>query len=679
MRTDRGQSTYILPFRWEVVLWACVALLCGMPTRAETVVRIQGLAADELARVEDALHPRLEFVRERAPSEWRADDAAYFLRRLLIRRGYPEAEVRWRLAEGGITLMVQAGPRYRVGTVRATAPTVLTADQVREYFLQPLITKEAVRADQAPYMQDYLVTGSVNVENYLRSIGYWNAVVDVVQARAQPASGTYAVDLSVQEGAQLQLLAPQYEGVTEEQRHFFTQAAMEYVGRPATTQALNALRTVVETYYADNGYQFAQVGMLAEHGEVATQLVFRVDSGRQYRVGQVWVEGTERTKPRRVRRYFNKERGENYDQAEIDQIVKRIISTGAYTSVVVKPITPDRAVPIVDLRVEVEEAPAKMLRFYAGMGNYEGYILGAGYSDRNFRGDLRRLYAGAEYSGRGLLGQVGIFQPRLFNSPVDANLRSYVVERYNDGYDILKTGLEAELHLRPERYYNARAYWTAEYATITSSALTPAELGEDDYLVTRLGIEQELDLRDSQIAPRHGFHTRLLLEAGAIAAGEENSFLRAEWENSYRYQLREQDQLMARFLISGVEFNDSRMAPIDVHLFAGGVNSHRGYESRELGPTSLTGSPLGGEAYWVASLQYARSVAPPLEALLFLDAGQVYDDLSAFSFSSPSLAVGLGIRLDLPIGPVRLEYGYNLTRPAGAPAGTLHFSIGTSF
>ncbi|NJR42966.1 MAG: BamA/TamA family outer membrane protein [Akkermansiaceae bacterium] len=43
------------------------------------------------------------------------------------------------------------------------------------------------------------------------------------------------------------------------------------------------------------------------------------------------------------------------------------------------------------------------------------------------------------------------------------------------------------------------------------------------------------------------------------------------------------------------------------------------------------------------------------------------------------LAAGMGLRLDLPIGPVRLEYGYNLTRNPGEPAGTIHFAIGAAF
>ena len=48
-------------------------------------------------------------------------------------------------------------------------------------------------------------------------------------------------------------------------------------------------------------------------------------------------------------------------------------------------------------------------------------------------------------------------------------------------------------------------------------------------------------------------------------------------------------------------------------------------------------------------------------------------------FASPEIAVGMGIRLDLPVGPIRFEYGHNLTRDEGEPSGTWHFAIGTAF
>jgi outer membrane protein insertion porin family len=74
-----------------------------------------------------------------------------------------------------------------------------------------------------------------------------------------------------------------------------------------------------------------------------------------------------------------------------------------------------------------------------------------------------------------------------------------------------------------------------------------------------------------------------------------------------------------------------------------------------------------------------REVSDPIKAVVFFDAGQVYSDFADYGFSDPSYAVGIGLRIDLPIGPVRLEYGHNLNRKDGEPSGMLHFAIGTTF
>ena len=42
-------------------------------------------------------------------------------------------------------------------------------------------------------------------------------------------------------------------------------------------------------------------------------------------------------------------------------------------------------------------------------------------------------------------------------------------------------------------------------------------------------------------------------------------------------------------------------------------------------------------------------------------------------------AIGLGLRFNLPVGPIRLEYGHNMTQDEGEPSGTWQFAIGIAF
>jgi outer membrane translocation and assembly module TamA len=119
--------------------------------------------------------------------------------------------------------------------------------------------------------------------------------------------------------------------------------------------------------------------------------------------------------------------------------------------------------------------------------------------------------------------------------------------------------------------------------------------------------------------------------------------------------------------------------PIDLRYFLGGPGSVRSFPQRELGPRNSENIPRGGEAYWIANAEYVHQISGPLKAVAFTDVGTLSADFSSFDLSAFDVAVGLGIRLDLPIGPVRLEYGHNLTQDPGEPTGAFHFAIGVPF
>ena len=130
----------------------------------------------------------------------------------------------------------------------------------------------------------------------------------------------------------------------------------------------------------------------------------------------------------------------------------------------------------------------------------------------------------------------------------------------------------------------------------------------------------------------------------------------------------------------GLVTGDGADFPIDLRYFNGGARSVRSFPERELGPSAGAGNyPTGGDAYWASNLELIRQLAGPVKLVGFLDAGsrsQKYSDIAA---ADVELAAGLGLRLDLPIGPVRLEYGFNLTQRPGDPTGTFHFAIGAAF
>ncbi|HAB15239.1 MAG TPA: outer membrane protein assembly factor BamA, partial [Verrucomicrobiales bacterium] len=129
------------------------------------------------------------------------------------------------------------------------------------------------------------------------------------------------------------------------------------------------------------------------------------------------------------------------------------------------------------------------------------------------------------------------------------------------------------------------------------------------------------------------------------------------------------------------------VVPIFNRWYLGGMYSLRGFEFREVGPKQpLTGEPTGGGTYWFGSAEYSVPVVPRVRFALFFDAGMVYPDSYSFTpqeyLDGTSTGFynsnwGIGLRLNLPIGPLRLDYGIPIkTDQFNDGGGRFQFGVG---
>jgi outer membrane protein insertion porin family len=116
--------------------------------------------------------------------------------------------------------------------------------------------------------------------------------------------------------------------------------------------------------------------------------------------------------------------------------------------------------------------------------------------------------------------------------------------------------------------------------------------------------------------------------------------------------------------------------PLPERFFAGGGTSLRGFGLNQAGPRDpCTGFPIGGLAMLVFNQELRFPMKLPivgnrLGGTLFYDGGNVYTDVNHISFAwkAPSITnlnyfshtVGFGLRYPTPIGPVRVDFGYQL-------------------
>jgi outer membrane protein assembly complex protein YaeT len=157
----------------------------------------------------------------------------------------------------------------------------------------------------------------------------------------------------------------------------------------------------------------------------------------------------------------------------------------------------------------------------------------------------------------------------------------------------------------------------------------------------------------------------------------------------------------------GVISESEQRLPISERFFSGGATTLRGFRFETAGPQEIlearpgrsctlparpcdlpTLVPVGGDALAILNLELRYPLTERLRLVPFYDLGNVFRRVSDFSFSRLSHTVGIGLRINTPIGPVGIDYGLLLDPPTyqsttGAlirqPRGVFHIRLGQSF
>ena len=124
---------------------------------------------------------------------------------------------------------------------------------------------------------------------------------------------------------------------------------------------------------------------------------------------------------------------------------------------------------------------------------------------------------------------------------------------------------------------------------------------------------------------------------------------------------------------------DFDRVPIFDRLFLGGANNLRGFNYRDVGPKDVNGEPLGGKSLARATIELTFPIIEKVRAAVFYDVGFV--EPRAFNAGGRAASdVGIGLRLDLPVGPIRIDYGLPIeTGGNNSKTGKFNFNVGYQF
>jgi outer membrane protein assembly factor BamA len=250
-----------------------------------------------------------------------------------------------------------------------------------------------------------------------------------------------------------------------------------------------------------------------------------------------------------------------------------------------------------------------------------------------------------------------------------------------ESYNLL--GLEGELAMRYRFSSMSALRLGLAVSKIDVEAKIPGEdpSVEDAGLLTILSLGWNREAVDSRIYPTRGTVSGIQIEWGLPGAISDNHFILGQGSMSSYVSLLGGVVLATKVGLGlGAPTGESTVLLPNKRLYAGGSTSMRGFERRRLGPVDDRGTPVGGEARLEGAMEIRFPILWRIKGALFVDSGQVWRRRQDISLKDLEIAVGPGIMVQTPVGPIRLDVGTRLTSKVPMqPKTVLHISIGHPF
>jgi outer membrane protein insertion porin family len=529
------------------------------------------------------------------------------------------------------------------------------------------------------------------IREWYQNHGYID--VDIKDVRRERTDGSTIIVIAIAEGQKYHVGRMTFTGqqVTTEDK--LRAVAKMREGDVYSPKALRDDAKAISDAYGSGGYVDVDIvpqGVQAGAGLI--NVTYTIQEGVRSFVERINIVGNTRTKDKVLRREVLITPGDIFNTVRVDRSKKRLENLGYFEKVEAYP--EETGIPgRKDLTVRVQEKRTGSLNFGAGFSTIDSLIgfveLTQGNFDLmnwpNFTGGGQKFRSRIQYGDRRKDFLIGLTEPYFLDQPLslggeaffhESNFLSSVYDQRNYGFSVearkpLTAFMSVGLGYRLEEIdiYDVRS---------DASALIKAE--EGSRLKSEVSTSFVFDNRDNPYLTRRG--TRIIASqrvAGGFLGGNTQIY-GFDVEASQYIPLPLDTILLFNAEVAVVDnWGSGTRVPIFERLFLGGSNNLRGFNFRDVGPKDKNGEPLGGRTLARFTAEYTFPIVERIRGALFYDTGFVHSD--AYDFGGEDLAsdVGVGVRLDLPIGPLRIDYGIPVQRAGNASGGKFNFNVGYQF
>jgi outer membrane protein insertion porin family len=346
-----------------------------------------------------------------------------------------------------------------------------------------------------------------------------------------------------------------------------------------------------------------------------------------------------------------------------------------------------------DLNVVVQEKRTGSLNFGLGFDSNQGLVGFSELNQGNFDITNWRTFTGAgeKFRARFQIGTlqtqalISLTEPYFLDQRLALGEEVYYLDSqyYSNVYNERNYGFDIFLRKPITNFLAARIQYrfqdTNIYGISTTDPIVLAQSG--DTLESRMTFELTYDKRDNAFLTRKGtradFQTYV---AGGFLGGDVQIYGFDLTASQYFHLPFDTILLFDAEVATVATWGGGNTVPIYDRLYLGGANNLRGFKFQDVGPKDQFGDDIGGNSLARLTVEYTIPIVERVRAAVFYDTGFVNAGSWSFNTTNVNSDFGFGLRLDLPIGPIRIDYGIPIQADKfNNSSGRFQFSVGYQF
>lgn len=582
-----------------------------------------------------------------------------------------------------LTFQVEEGSEVTIDKIIIEGNKNIFSDDIRD----AMETKErwffSFVTGSGIYKKEELRTDVERIRQLYHSNGYIYVVISDPVVTLSPDKDELDIKISVSEGEQFKIGEVSISGNTILSSTELYQHIKTSPGKIFNRTALRDDIDNILDLYLEKGYATADINPLVDVDakERLVKVLFSITEGDIYKIGQIEITGNEKTRDKVIRREIRLDEGDTFNNKLLKRSYQRLTNLNYFESVELVP-QPRAEKKLVDINVKVKEKLTGMLTIGGGYSSVDKFMVMGEITQSNLFGKGLYLKFRADLSSSRKNYNISLRDPWFMDKPVSALFSIYNENFEYPDYDKKATGAAVGFGKELSEYVGGNITYNfedVEISGINENAATIIREQEGKKITSSISPSIWRDTRDNYMDPTSG--TRHALYTTYAGIGGDNYFGKVLADSIWYFPAMWGTTFSLRGRAGYASGLPGETLPLYERFYVGGINTVRGLGFGEGGPRDEEGEKIGGKTELIFNSEYIFPIEKniKLKGVIFFDAGRSFDKTETVSIGALRPTTGFGFRWLSPFGPIRLEWGFNLSRKSDEGSNKIEFTMGGVF